>query len=184
LFNLSGQKYTKEGSNKPPWLNLTNKQAKSHIFEFENYPDMHACRDFITKALAKCELEPNKSVVSTSSEQLSIKELELRFKLLRENSELQRLHKQFVESKVLTEDEFWATRKKLLGKDSIRKSKQQLGLKSMMVSGIKPSTDGRTNRVTFNLTPEIIFQIFAEKPAVRQAFINYVPSKVTKTSSL
>jgi hypothetical protein len=46
---------------------------------------MHACRDFITKALAKCELEPNKSVVSTSSEQLSIKELELRFKLLREN---------------------------------------------------------------------------------------------------
>ncbi|AAF79503.1 F20N2.15 [Arabidopsis thaliana] len=115
--------------------------AKSHIFEFENYPDMHACRDFITKALAKCELEPNKSVVSTSSEQLSIKELELRFKLLRENR--YRLHKQFVESKVLTEDEFWATRKKLLGKDSIRKSKQQLGLKSMMVSGIKPSTDGR-----------------------------------------
>ncbi|KAG7649771.1 BSD domain [Arabidopsis thaliana x Arabidopsis arenosa] len=178
--NIKSQKYTKEGSNKPPWLNLTNKQAKSHIFEFENYPDMHACRDFITKALAKCEEEPNKSVVSTSSEQLSIKELELRFKLLRENSELQRLHKQFVESKVLTEDEFWATRKKLLGKDSIRKSKQQLGLKSMMVSGIKPSTDGRTNRVTFNLTPEIIFQIFAEKPAVRQAFINYVPSKMTE----
>ncbi|KAG7600659.1 BSD domain [Arabidopsis suecica] len=178
--NIKSQKNTKEGSNKPPWLNLTNKLGKSHIFEFENYPDMHACRDFITKALAKCEEEPNKSAVSTSSEQLSIKELELRFKLLRENSELQRLHKQFVESKVLTEDEFWATRKKLLGKDSIRKSKQQVGLKSMMVSGIKPSTDGRTNRVTFNLTPEIIFQIFAEKPAVRQAFINYVPSKMTE----
>jgi transcription initiation factor TFIIH subunit 1 len=111
-------------------------------------------------------------------------EFELRFKLLRENSELQKLHKQFVESKVLTEDEFWSTRKKLLGKDSIRKSKQQMGLKSMMVSGIKPSTDGRTNRVTFNLTSEIIFQIFAEKPAVRQAFINYVPKKVTKTSAL
>ncbi|KAG7595299.1 BSD domain [Arabidopsis thaliana x Arabidopsis arenosa] len=178
--NIKSQKNTKEGSNKPPWLNLTNKLGKSHIFEFENYPDMHACRDFITKALAICEEEPNKSAVSTSSEQLSIKELELRFKLLRENSELQRLHKQFVESKVLTEDEFWATRKKLLGKDSIRKSKQQVGLKSMMVSGIKPSTDGRTNRVTFNLTPEIIFQIFAEKPAVRQAFINYVPSKMTE----
>ncbi|CAE5960254.1 unnamed protein product [Arabidopsis arenosa] len=178
--NIKSQKNTKEGSDKPPWLNLTNKLGKSHIFEFENYPDMHACRDFITMALAKCEEEPNKSAVSTSSEQLSIKELELRFKLLRENSELQRLHKQFVESKVLTEDEFWATRKKLLGKDSIRKSKQQVGLKSMMVSGIKPSTDGRTNRVTFNLTPEIIFQIFAEKPAVRQAFINYVPSKMTE----
>ncbi|KAF2599859.1 hypothetical protein F2Q68_00008655, partial [Brassica cretica] len=168
------------------------------------------------KALAKCEEEPNKpAAVLTSAEQLSIADLELRFKVLRENSELQRLHKEFVETKVLTEDEFWATRKKLLGKDSIRKSKQQVGLKSMMVSGIKPSTDGRvyyiilstpswklsfpvkcscrkeimhtisslaqlTNRVTFNLTSEIIFQIFAEKPAVRQAFINYVPSKMTE----
>ncbi|CAN8239025.1 unnamed protein product [Cochlearia groenlandica] len=178
--NIKSQKYTKEGSNKPPWLNLTNKQGRSHIFEFENYMDMHACRDFITKALAKCEEEPKKIAVSTSAEQLSIADLELRFKLLRENGELQRLHKQFVESKVLTEDEFWATRKKLLGRDSIRKSKQQVGLKSMMVSGIKPSSDGRTNRVTFNLTPEIIFQIFAEKPAVRQAFINYVPSKMTE----
>ncbi|EOA39966.1 hypothetical protein CARUB_v10008654mg [Capsella rubella] len=178
--NIKSQKYTKEGSQKPAWLNLTNKQGRSHIFEFGNYPDMHACRDFITKALAKCEEEPNKPAVPASTEQLSIRELELRFKLLKENSELQRLHKQFVESKVLTEDEFWATRKKLLGKDSIRKSKQQLGLKSMMVSGIKPSTDGRTNRVTFNLTPEIIFQIFAEKPAVRQAFISYVPSKMTE----
>ncbi|KAL1189474.1 General transcription and DNA repair factor IIH subunit TFB1-1 [Cardamine amara subsp. amara] len=178
--NIKSQKYTKEASNKPPWLNMTNKQGRSYIFEFENYADMQTCRDFITKALAKCEEEPTKPAVSTSSEQLNIADLEMRFKLLRENSELQRLHKQFVESKVLTEDEFWATRKKLIGKDSIRKSKQQVGLKSMMVSGIKPSTDGRTNRVTFNLTPEIIFQIFAEKPAVRQAFINYVPSKMTE----
>ncbi|KAJ0242803.1 BSD domain-containing protein [Hirschfeldia incana] len=179
--NIKSQKYTKEGSNKPPWLNLTNKQGRSHIFEFENYQDMHACRALITKALAKCEEEPKKPAVSTSAEQqLNIADLQLRFKVLRENSELQRLHKEFVETKVLTEDEFWATRKKLLGKDSIRKSKQQVGLKSMMVSGIKPSTDGRTNRVTFNLTSEIIFQIFAEKPAVRQAFINYVPSKMTE----
>ncbi|CAN7122903.1 unnamed protein product [Brassica rapa subsp. narinosa] len=180
--NIKSQKYTKEGSKKPAWLNLTNKQGDSHIFEFQNYQDMHACRALITKALAKCEEEQPKkpAAVLTSAEQLSIADLELRFKVLRENIELQRLHKEFVETKVLTEDEFWATRKKLLGKDSIRKSKQQVGLKSMMVSGIKPSTDGRTNRVTFNLTSEIIFQIFAEKPAVRQAFINYVPSKMTE----
>uniref|UniRef100_M4FB51 BSD domain-containing protein n=1 Tax=Brassica campestris TaxID=3711 RepID=M4FB51_BRACM len=171
--NIKSQKYTKEGSKKPAWLNLSNKQGDSHIFEFQNYQDMHACRALITKALAKCEEEQPKkpAAVLTSAEQLSIADLELRFK---------RLHKEFVETKVLTEDEFWATRKKLLGKDSIRKSKQQVGLKSMMVSGIKPSTDGRTNRVTFNLTSEIIFQIFAEKPAVRQAFINYVPSKMTE----
>jgi len=27
MLNFSGQKYTKEGSNKPPWLNLTSKQV-------------------------------------------------------------------------------------------------------------------------------------------------------------
>ncbi|KAG7555805.1 hypothetical protein ISN44_As11g018980 [Arabidopsis suecica] len=27
------------------------RKGRSHIFEFENYSDMHACRDFITKAL-------------------------------------------------------------------------------------------------------------------------------------
>ncbi|VVA97892.1 unnamed protein product [Arabis nemorensis] len=146
---------------------------------------MHTCRDFINKDIARCEEESKKSAASTSSEQLSIEELELRFKLLRENSELQRLHKLLVGGKVLTDDEFWDTRKELLCNDSIRKWKQQVGLKNVMISGIKPSTDGQfsslwlfqTNKVTFNLTPEIIFQISAEKPAVRQAFRNYVPSK-------
>ncbi|XP_010542494.1 PREDICTED: probable RNA polymerase II transcription factor B subunit 1-1 isoform X2 [Tarenaya hassleriana] len=180
IQNIKGQKNTKEASNKPPWLNLSTKQGGSHIFEFDNYPDMLSCRDFIAKALAKSEEPPEKQAVTTSGEQLSSAEMQLRIKLLRENSELQRLHKQFVLKNILTEEEFWALRKNLLGKDPSKKLRQQIGLKSMMVSGIKPSTDGRTNRVTFNLTPEIIFQIFAEKPAVRQAYLNFVPRKMTE----
>ncbi|ESQ30903.1 hypothetical protein EUTSA_v10011448mg [Eutrema salsugineum] len=128
--NIENHKYSKE-SHQLPLFKLTNKQGRSHTFVFGNYPDMNAFRDIITKALAKCEEDPKKS-----TEQLCFADLELRVKLLRENSELQRLHKQFVESK--------------------------------------------TNKVTFNFTPEIIFQFFAEKPAVRQAFINYVPSKITE----
>nr|CAN79528.1 hypothetical protein VITISV_026261 [Vitis vinifera] len=95
-------------------------------------------------------------------------------------SELQKLHKQFVLSGVLTEAEFWATRKKLLDGNTSRTSKQRVGFKSAMISDLKPLTDGRTNRVTFNLTPEIIHQIFAEKPAVHQAFLNFVPNKMTE----
>ncbi|KAG2250261.1 hypothetical protein Bca52824_080397 [Brassica carinata] len=109
-------------------------------------------------------------------EQLSIADLELRIKILRENNELQILHKELVQSKVQKMN-FWSRRKELLGKYSIGKWKQRVGL---MASSIKPSTDGRTNRVTFNLTPEIIFQIFNERPAVSQAFLNYVPSKMTE----
>ncbi|KAH0985124.1 hypothetical protein GBA52_012301 [Prunus armeniaca] len=44
----------------------------------------------------------------------------------------------------------------------------------------KPMTDGRTNKVTFSLTPEIKYQIFALKPSVHQAFLALVPSKTTE----
>ncbi|TYI19000.1 hypothetical protein ES332_A07G133200v1 [Gossypium tomentosum] len=177
---IKGKKHTKEGSNKPPWLNLTNNQNGSFIFEFENYSDLQECRDFVGKVLAKGGEVSEKPTVAYPDEQLSAAEMELRIKLLQEDSELQKLHKQFVLSGVLTETEFWATRKKLLDREASKKTKQRLGFKSAMISDIKPSTDGRTNKVTFNLTPEVILQIFAEKPAVHRAFLSYVPNKMSE----
>ncbi|XP_019094955.1 PREDICTED: probable RNA polymerase II transcription factor B subunit 1-1 [Camelina sativa] len=47
--NIKIHKNTKESSNKPPWLYLTTYQGRNHIFEFENYPHMHTCRDFVGK---------------------------------------------------------------------------------------------------------------------------------------
>ncbi|XP_062079065.1 general transcription and DNA repair factor IIH subunit TFB1-1-like isoform X2 [Humulus lupulus] len=118
--------------------------------------------------------------VTFSDEQLSTADLELRMKLLREDSELQKLHKQFVIGGILTESEFWATRKKLLDGDSNRKLKQRIGFKSTMILDTKPMADGRTNKVTFNLTPEIKYQIFVLKPAVHRAFLNLVPNKMSE----
>ncbi|XVE79124.1 hypothetical protein DITRI_Ditri14bG0032900 [Diplodiscus trichospermus] len=162
---IKGQKHTKEGSNKPPWLNLSNNQNGSYIFEFENYSDLQDCRDFVGKVLAKSGDVSEKPTVTYPDEQLSAAEMELRIKLLREDSELQKLHKQFVLSGVLTEAEFWATRKKLLDREASKKTKQRLGFKSAMISDIRPSTDGR---------------IFAEKPAVHRAFLSYVPKKMSE----
>lgn len=183
---IKGHKFSKGGSNKPALLNLTQDSEKGggYIFEFENYPDREVCREFVGKALAKfseaSKAGSEQSAVKLFDEQLSTIEMERRIKLLREDSELQKLHKQFVLSGVLTEAEFWATRKKLLDGNASRTSKQRVGFKSAMISDLKPLTDGRTNRVTFNLTPEIIHQIFAEKPAVHQAFLNFVPNKMTE----
>lgn len=197
---IKGYKNTKEGSNHPPLLNLTRDQAGSYIFEFENFVDLQVCREFVGNALAKSgdttkaksgdtaktksgeavKATSDKSTVTYPDEQLSSAEMELRMKLLRENSELQNLHKKFVLGNILTESEFWATRKKLLDGDSGRKSKQRVGFKSSMILDIKPMSDGRTNKVTFNLTPEIKYQIFALKPAVHQAFLNFVPNKMTE----
>ncbi|KAE8098912.1 hypothetical protein FH972_016940 [Carpinus fangiana] len=190
--SIKGHKNTKEGSNNPPLLNLSLDQGGSYIFEFEAFSDLHVCREFVANALAKsgeaAKVKSREAVIATSDrsavtysdEQLSTAEMELRIKLLRENSELQKLHKQFVLGNILTESEFWATRKKLLDGDSGRKSKQLVGFKSSMILDTRPQTDGRTNKVTFNLTPEIKYQIFALKPAVQQAFLNLVPSKMTE----
>ncbi|TYJ97218.1 putative RNA polymerase II transcription factor B subunit 1-1 isoform X2 [Cucumis melo var. makuwa] len=135
-------------------------------------------------ALAKlgeaAQAPSERPVAAFPHEQLSKSEMELRMRCLQEDSELQKLHKQFVIGGVLTESEFWAARKKLLERDSSKKSKQLIGFKSSMVLDTKPMSDGRTNKVTFNLTPEIKYQIFALKPAVHQAFLNHVPNKMSE----
>ncbi|GER28631.1 BSD domain containing protein, partial [Striga asiatica] len=55
-----------------------------------------------------------------------------------------------------------------------KRLKPKMALKNEMWT---PLSDGQSNRVTINLTPEIIHQIFAEKPAVRQAYLKFVPKK-------
>ncbi|KVH99257.1 BSD-like protein [Cynara cardunculus var. scolymus] len=155
----------------------------NYIFEFENFSDRELCRDFVAKAITSSgEVggPTSEKAVPLKDEQLSSAEMERRIKLLQEDSELQKLHKQFVIGGVLSETEFWATRKKLLDVSASRKAKQRVGLKSDMIFNVKPSSDGQSNRVTFNLTPEMIHQIFAEKPAVRQAYLNFVPNKMTE----
>ncbi|EPS73151.1 hypothetical protein M569_01605, partial [Genlisea aurea] len=180
---LKGHKFTKEGSSKQAMLNLTMEQGGNYIFEFECFPDRDACREFVANAIA-LHAEPGKSVAErvdapATGEQLSRAELERRIKLLQENSELQALHKQLVYGGILTEAEFWATRQKLLEQNDSRRHKQRLALKNEMWI-VKPLSDGQSNRVTFNLTPEIIHQIFAEKPAVREAYLRFVPEKMTE----
>ncbi|MCL7045103.1 hypothetical protein MKW94_008499 [Papaver nudicaule] len=183
-----------ESQNQPVLLMLipipTSESAKSYTFEFDKFAERDICRDFVGKVLGKIQgkqssalaakLDFQKSATTMNDEQLRPQEMELRMKLLAENSELQKLHKQFVIGGVLTEAEFWATRKKLLAVDVSKRSKQRLGFKSAMLADVRPLTDGRTNKVTFSLTQEIIQQIFTEKPAVHQAFLKFVPSKMTE----
>ncbi|KAL1566943.1 general transcription and DNA repair factor IIH subunit TFB1-1-like [Salvia divinorum] len=178
---VKGHKFTKEGS-KQALLNLTQEQGGNYIFEFDSFTDRDVCREFVARAIAFYteggKAVPERTAPPVTNEQLSSIETECRIKLLQENSELQTLHKQFVFGGILTDDEFWATRKKLLDQNDSRRPKQRLALKNEMWS-VKPLSDGQSNRVTFNLTPELIHQIFAEKPAVRQAYLKFVPHKMT-----
>ncbi|XP_009758565.1 general transcription and DNA repair factor IIH subunit TFB1-1 [Nicotiana tabacum] len=179
---IKGHRSSKEGSSKQALLNLMHDQGRSYIFEFDSFPDRDKCREFVASAIAACG-----EVVKAASEkpavphdeQLSAAEMGRRIKLLQDNSELQKLHRQLVIGGILSEAEFWAARKKLLEQGDIKKPKQRVALKNDMWS-VKPLSDGQTNRVTFNLTPEVIHQIFAEKPAVRQAYLKFVPGKMSE----
>lgn len=116
--------------------------------------------------------------IAPSSEQISTAEIDRRIKLLKVDSELNKLHRELVIGGVLTQAEFWATRKKKLLDEKIIKQ-QRVGLKSGMIFNVKPSSDGR-RVVKYNLTRQIIHQIFAEKPAVRRAYLNLVPKTMTE----
>ncbi|KAI3877867.1 hypothetical protein MKW92_017934 [Papaver armeniacum] len=153
---------------------------KSYTFEFDKFAECDICREFVGKVIGKTKATESSALDSNKSATILHDEIELRMKVLAENSELQKLHKQFVIDGVLDESEFWATRKRSLGVDGSKMCKQRLGLKSAMLANFRPLTDGRTNKVTFRLTPEIIHEIFTEKPAVHRAFLNFVPSKMTE----
>ncbi|KAH0723737.1 hypothetical protein KY289_006781 [Solanum tuberosum] len=179
---IKGHKSSKECSSKQALLNLTQAQGGNYLFEFDNFPDRDQCRDFVASAIAACgeigKATSEKPAVP-HDEQLSATEMGRRIKLLQENSELQKLHRQLVIGGILSEAEFWAARKKLLEQSENKNPKQRVALKNDMWS-VKPLSDGQTNRVTFNLTPEVIHQIFAEKPAVRQAYLKFVPGKMSE----
>ncbi|KAF9598715.1 hypothetical protein IFM89_030439 [Coptis chinensis] len=179
--------FNRKGNHKEALLNLILDTAINGgrcIFEFENFSERDVCWEFISKFLTNklqskksCRKDPKPVSEIFSAEQLSTAEMDFRMKLLEENNELQKLHKQFVLSGVLSESEFWVTRKELLSTDASKALKQRVGFKSAMITDINPVPDGRSNKVTFNLTPEIIDQIFAEKPAVHKAYLKFVPYK-------
>ncbi|PUZ50136.1 hypothetical protein GQ55_6G035900 [Panicum hallii var. hallii] len=161
-------------------------EGGDYIFEFDNVAGRDQCRDFLARVFGQHQgtvpprpnLPPENSVASTGLEQLSAAEMERRMKLLRDNRELQKLHMKFVIGKVLQESEFWATRKNLLDDEAKKASKQRPGFKSAMLD-VRPFAV-RTNKVIFRPTTEIIHHIFMEKPAVHQAFLDFVPEKISE----
>lgn len=195
ISTITAHQCSKEVPNKKAFMKvLTNIEGKSYFFEFPSYEERAPARDAVSNALAKARPGSSapaapagaasaaavKPQVPSGGDQLDPVELGRRMKLLQEDMDLLKLHQQLVGSKVLSEAEFWSARKHLLGDEQTGVQKQRTGLKSDMLADVRPLTDGRTNKVTFNLTPEIIHQIFAEKPAVHRAFLMNVPTKMSE----
>lgn len=90
--------------------------------------------------------------------------------LFKADRDLESIYKSLVVTGVLTEQEFWQARQPLLratlapggagggGGGALQRVRQRVGLSSAMLAEVKPSADGQTEKVHFQLTPQIIQQ--------------------------
>eukprot|EP00897_Mesotaenium_endlicherianum_P003253 jgi/Mesen1/2956/ME000176S01996 len=167
-----------------------------YVFMFHTFPDRDKCRDVYSSFQAKYQQASQKPTVPPGvptaaatpglppgSDKLDSKEALRRQQILQADPKLRKLFQDLVMGGAITEAEFWAARKHLLegkGSDKKRKQQQRTGIASAMLADVRGVADGRSNKVTFNLTPAIIHQIFAEKPAVQKAFLDCVPAKMSE----
>jgi transcription initiation factor TFIIH subunit 1 len=81
------------------------------------------------------------------------------------------MYEELVGKEVVSDADFWASRRTRNLLDAAKAKQgagQRLGIANAMMAEVKPTSDGRSNTVKFTLTSEMMHQIFAEKPAVRQ----------------
>uniref|UniRef100_A0A0D9X6V5 Uncharacterized protein n=1 Tax=Leersia perrieri TaxID=77586 RepID=A0A0D9X6V5_9ORYZ len=150
--SIKGRKFNKVDGSKPapPLLNLSKDSDKGWTI----LPCTISC--FGGGYMFEFDNVTNRDLSrdSVGEEQLSPEEILRRVKLLQED------RSSWLEN--------------ILDDEANKVSKQRPGFKSAMLADVRPSADGRTNKVTFSLTTEIIHQIFAEKPAVHRAIKNTV----------
>lgn len=93
------------------------------------------------------------------------------------SADLRQLYEELViKSAILDEDSFWALRASELDRQVVQS--RETGLPSAML-GLQPVAE-RDSEVHYRLTAAMIRQIFSEQPAVRRAYDDNVPHKMTE----
>jgi transcription initiation factor TFIIH subunit 1 len=111
----------------------------------------------------------------------SAAELEARSQLLKTNVEIAQLYEETVKAGVISDEDFWEARRNLFSDVVARKATgQKHGIENTLDGDLKGARDGMSDTVTCNLTNEKMHRIFAERPSVREAFLNNVPKKMTE----
>ncbi|KAI8607021.1 hypothetical protein BC830DRAFT_1183896 [Chytriomyces sp. MP71] len=195
-------------------LQITASTAAKFNFQFVGSADpvsdragaeaAHGKRTRFAEALARLLAKPSANQSQPDAQQsqgpfLSKYDIELRQNLLSKNKDLKLLHQDLVISGILSEQEFWASRKEMLVNQDWIQGGQKRGLSSAALvdivkatavagsgsgSGIKGETDSATpdpsSTKKFKFTPEIIHSIFVQFPAVQLAYENNVPEKMSE----
>lgn len=112
--------------------------------------------------------------------QLSAGDARRRATLLAGDAALKALYDELVVKKqLISEDDFWKARQAELDLVRATTSSQLPGAPSALISDVKPSMV-KPGEVHYRLTVPMIRQIFAERPAVRRAYDDNVPHKLSE----
>lgn len=106
-------------------------------------------------------------------------EIKQRAALLAANSTLKRQHTEMVNEGLISEEDFWASRRHLIANEASKR--QKVGKTSAILTDMASANDTSGNVVKYNLNAEVIHQIFIQYPAVHLAYQAQVPDKMTET---
>lgn len=126
-------------------------------------------------------------------------EIEQKWKILSENSNLFQLYEELVATDIISSEEFWqsyATRKSLIPSNgTIKNGQEKIGVSSAFLADVKPQADGNNGKqyylsdsnlilasigINYNITSEIVEAIFQTYPAVKRKHYECVPHKLTE----
>lgn len=106
-------------------------------------------------------------------------EIKQRAALLASNPTLKRQHMEMVNEGLISEEDFWASRRHLIAAEASKR--QKTGKTSAILTDLTGDSDTSGNVVKYNLNAEVIHQIFIQYPAVHLAYQAQVPDKMTET---
>ena len=183
--NLSGDKrlkllsVTAHQRNKPGSATASlrlvpdNDPKRALVLTFASESDRDGLSDSIKAQIRSLE-EETKGVPTPA-------ELAARAELLKTNAEISTLYEETVKAGVISDEDFWEARRNLFTDAIVKKATgQKQGVENTLDADLKGARDGMSDTVTCNLTNEKMHRIFAERPSVRQAFLDNVPKKMSE----
>ncbi|KAJ3150413.1 RNA polymerase II transcription factor B subunit 1 [Geranomyces variabilis] len=161
----------------------------SHVFTFPP-PNAHESRESVKAVLADV-MKENTATVAASKD--TAEEFQIRLEILNANAELRELHKSLVVSGVVSEDDFWASRRHyIVYQKFVRNQRrgpsgtivdvrpQQVDAGGGGAGGIAPASSSGSD-MTFKFTDNVVTSLLAQFPPVRRAYDATVATgKMTK----
>lgn len=156
-------------------LEFISTKSLEHAFEVRD-----AAKELIAKwILASGKQKQHASSSAARTPLCNATEIKQRAALLAANPTLKRQHMEMVNEGLISEEDFWASRRHLIANEASKR--QKTGKTSAILTDLSGDNDAGGNVVKYNLNAEVIHQIFIQYPAVHLAYQSQVPDKMTET---